>query len=73
MSNLPAPQLQHINYSWPSLEDERLGVDLKRKQGPSADDWERFRPNIKRLYVDEDLALVEVIKILAVEYGHKAS
>jgi Clr5 domain len=73
MSNLPAPQLQHTIYSWPSQEDERFGVDLKTKQGPSADDWERFRPIIKGLYVDEDLALVEVIKILADEHGHKAS
>lgn len=73
MLNLPTRQLQPTKFLWPSQEHQRLAVDLKPKHSPSADDWERLRPIIKRLYVDNDLALVKVIKTMADEHGHKAS
>lgn len=43
------------------------------KQGPSADDWERLRPIIKTLYIEEDRTLNDVKNIMADEYGHNAT
>ncbi|PMD31519.1 hypothetical protein L207DRAFT_472191 [Hyaloscypha variabilis F] len=36
-------------------------------------EWNRFRPLIKRLYVDEEKTLKEVIAIMERDYGHRAS
>jgi hypothetical protein len=43
------------------------------KQGPSAEDWDRVRPIIKGLYIDEDCTLKDVMKIMAYQHGHKAT
>ena len=40
---------------------------------PTAEDWTRHRPLIKRLYVDEDRTLKDVMAIMARDYGHKAT
>jgi hypothetical protein len=39
----------------------------------SPSEWNRVRPIIKRLYVDEDKTLKEVMTIMARDYGHHAS
>jgi len=39
----------------------------------SKSEWERIRPIIRRLYVDEDKTLKEVMAIMARDYGHQAS
>jgi hypothetical protein len=41
-------------------------------KGPTRDDWERYRPLIKRLYVDESRKLKEVVAIMK-QYGHIAT
>jgi hypothetical protein len=41
-------------------------------KGPSRDDWERHRPFIKRLYVDEGKELKEVIAIMT-QHGYNAT
>ena len=35
-------------------------------------EWNRFRPLIKRLYVDEEKTLKEVMAIMERDYGHRA-
>ncbi len=40
---------------------------------PSRTDWDRLRPIIKRLYVDEDKKLADVMAIMARDYGHRAT
>ena len=42
-------------------------------QGPSVQDWERLRPVITRLYIDEDRTLVNVMNTMAINYGHKGT
>lgn len=39
-------------------------------EGPSANDWDSLRPVIKRLYIDEDRTLNNVISTMARDYGH---
>jgi hypothetical protein len=36
-------------------------------------EWGRLRPVIKRLYVDEDRTLNEVMIIMARDHGHRAT
>ncbi|KAH8762340.1 hypothetical protein BGZ57DRAFT_573056 [Hyaloscypha finlandica] len=43
------------------------------KVTPTAEDWERHRPLIKRLYADEGMKLKEVVAIMASQHGHNAS
>jgi hypothetical protein len=43
------------------------------KATPTAADWERHRPLIKRLYADEGMKLKEVVAIMASQYGHNAT
>lgn len=43
------------------------------KQGPSAADWDRVRPIIKGLYIDEARTLKVVMRIMADQHGHKAT
>lgn len=38
------------------------------KQGPAHEDWERHRATIKRLYLDEDKSLKDVMFIMKNEY-----
>lgn len=45
----------------------------KKKLGPSIDDWERLRPIIKRLYIDEGLTLERVMNTMLLDYGHKGT
>jgi hypothetical protein len=47
--------------------------DSETKQGPSNDDWERLRPDIERLYIDENRTLEDVMRIMTDEYGHKGT
>lgn len=39
----------------------------------SLDDWEKFKPHIKQLYVEEDRTLKDVMAIMASKYGHHAT
>lgn len=43
------------------------------KQGPGPEVWEIHRPTIKRLYLDEDKTLKDVMAIMQRDYGHKAT
>jgi hypothetical protein len=38
---------------------------------PSVEDWEGHRETIKRLYVDEDRTLSDVMAIMASDFGHR--
>jgi hypothetical protein len=40
---------------------------------PTAADWERHRPIIKHLYVNEKKKLKEVVDIMASQHGHHAT
>ncbi len=46
---------------------------LQLNKRASRNDWERFRPLIKRLYVDEDRTLKDVMAILLAEHGHNGT
>jgi len=46
---------------------------LRSNKWASRDDWERFRPLIKRLYVDEDQTLKNVMAIMLAEHGFNAT
>ncbi|PMD52751.1 uncharacterized protein K444DRAFT_542978 [Hyaloscypha bicolor E] len=43
------------------------------KATPTAENWERHRPLIKRLYADEGMKLKEVVAIMASQHGHNAT
>lgn len=43
------------------------------KSGPRAEIWEAHRPTIKRLYLDEDKTLKEVMATMQKDYGLKAT
>ena len=47
------------------------GVEVK--SGPGAEIWETHRSTIKRLYLDEDKTLVEVMALMQNDYGLKAT
>lgn len=59
----------------PPRLDEYANISTQQniytKEGPSNDDWERLRPDIERLYIDENRTLEEVMRIMADEHGHK--
>ena len=40
---------------------------------PSAEDWTRNRALIKRLYIDENRTLKDIIATMEREHGHKAT
>lgn len=42
-------------------------------QAASRAEWNRFRPIIKRLYIDEEKTLNEVMAVMEREYGHRAT
>jgi hypothetical protein len=44
-----------------------------REAAPTAEDWERHRPLIKSLYVDERMKLKEVVSIMSFQHGHNAT
>ena len=43
------------------------------KQGPGPEVWETYRPIIKRLYLDEEKTLKDVMAIMQREYDYKAT
>lgn len=45
----------------------------KQRQGPSTFEWNTQMPTIRRLYMDEDRTLKEVVRIMRVEHGFVAS
>lgn len=45
----------------------------RQRQGPSTFEWNSQMPTIKRLYMDEDRTLKEVVRIMSVEHGFNAS
>jgi len=47
-------------------------LEAKPPRPPTRDDWERHRPLITQLYVNEGKSLKEVMATLA-QYGHKAT
>lgn len=49
------------------------GKQLQSNKWASPNDWERFRPLIKKLYVDEDRTLTDVMAIMLTEHGHNAT
>ena len=51
-------------------EDSAKG---KMSKWASLQDWERVRPVIRQLYVEEDRTLKEVMGIMATKYGHRAT
>jgi hypothetical protein len=51
---------------------QAVAAPLSRKS-PSQSAWERVRPLIKQLYVDEDRTLKEVMDTLVRDHGHTAT
>ena len=47
--------------------------DVQVKSGPGSDVWETHRSTIKKLYLDEDKTLEEVVVIMERDYRHKAT
>lgn len=45
----------------------------RQRQGPSTFEWNTQMPTIRRLYMDEDRTLKEVVRIMRVEHGFIAS
>ncbi|MCJ1417927.1 hypothetical protein MMC32_004272 [Xylographa parallela] len=41
--------------------------------GPPAEDWDRLRPIIRSLYIDEKRILKDVIEVMTAKYNHKAT
>lgn len=48
-------------------------MDITHSEGPSPETWEVHRPMIKRLYLDEDKTLPQVMEIMKRDYDFKAS
>lgn len=49
------------------------GDTAKSKGQMSPCEWAKYMPIIRRLYLDEDMTLQEVMKVMALEYGFIAS
>ena len=56
-----------------SLPQGQAVVAASSNLYPSQSDWNRLRPHIKRLYVDEDKTLEEVMIIMARDHGHRGT
>jgi Clr5 domain len=56
----------------PDQEPEAVVVTPSGRNA-SRSEWDLIRPLIKRLYVDEDKTLKEVMTIMAQDYGHHAT
>jgi hypothetical protein len=58
-----------------SLDQHGLPVILhgKQRNGPSTFEWNSHMPTIRRLYMDEDRTLKEVVRIMRDEHGFIAS
>ncbi|KIW16338.1 hypothetical protein PV08_06389 [Exophiala spinifera] len=44
-----------------------------RKRAPSEEEWERIKPELKRLFIDENLPLKEAARIMASQHSFHAS
>jgi hypothetical protein len=73
MNNHQALGLFYGNDLQDSQEGSIFAVLPGPQQHPIADDWDRLRPIIKRLYIDEDLTLDKVMNIMLFNYGHKGT
>jgi hypothetical protein len=73
MSYIPsfAPPLASTSES-PQVVGASL-VATSSRATPTAQDWERHRPLIKLLYVDEKMKLKEVVDFMASQHGHIAT
>lgn len=47
--------------------------NIARSVGPTAEEWQLHRPTIKRLYLDEDRTLPDVMRIMQQQHSFKAS
>ena len=56
----------------PDVEQKAVPA-TSSSQYASRSEWNRVRPLIKLLYVDEDKTLKEVMGIMARDYGHQAT
>jgi hypothetical protein len=54
-------------------ENSSQAVFASSKDTPTAEDWERHRPLIKSLYVDEKKKLMDVVSIMSSQHGHNAT
>ncbi len=70
--HLRNPSCLHLNMAAPLLEF-KAAATASTLGYASPSEWNRVRPIIKRLYVDEDKTLKEVMTIMARDYGHHAS
>ncbi|CZR65656.1 uncharacterized protein PAC_15556 [Phialocephala subalpina] len=59
----------------PSLQvvEPNIMAPNTNRVAPSPEHWERHRPVIKRLFLDENKKLKEVAQIMATQYGHFAT
>lgn len=73
MSNMSTPDLKDGSELRRLAPCEPTTSDYWISQGPTADSWERLRPIIRTLYIDEDRTLRDVMSIMAGVYGHKAT
>jgi len=48
-------------------------VAASSRRTPTAEDWERHRLLVKRLYVDERMKLKDVAAMMASQHGHNAT
>jgi hypothetical protein len=55
------------------FENSSQAVFAASKAAPTAEDWERHRPLIKSLYMDERMKLKEVASIMSSQHGHNAT
>jgi hypothetical protein len=76
----PSMMLNTIEPSFAAAGVQVSGLTTKSSTRPAAgdqwaskDDWKRLKPFIKRLYVDEDRKLKEVMTIMEKEHGFKAT
>jgi len=56
-----------------AVNDGKPGASKASSKWASLQDWEKFKPLIKQLYVEEDRTLKDVMAIMASKYGHRAT
>lgn len=67
------PSYLHLNMADVPLHEPEAASAASALAYATRSEWDRVRPIIKRLYVDEDKTLKEVMVIMARDYGHQAS
>jgi hypothetical protein len=55
--------------STPPVDSSHIMEAHSRRTWARPEEWELHRPLIKRLYVDEDRTLKEVMKVMSSEHG----